>query len=144
MKKKLLLVLIFTLILSSGISFAAPSNWAIQEVEKAIELNLVPQILLKDYQENISREEFSEMVLNLYEALSKKQAMPSPLNTFKDTKNSRILKVHNLGIVKGRREGIFDPNATITREESAVMYFRMLKIIDDRVKIGRASCRERV
>lgn len=71
MKKKLLLVLIFTLILSSGISFAAPSNWAIQEVEKAIELNLVPQILLKDYQENISREEFSEMVLNLYEALSK-------------------------------------------------------------------------
>lgn len=136
MKKKLLLVLIFTLILSSGISFAAPSNWAIQEVEKAIELNLVPQILLKDYQENISREEFSEMVLNLYEALSKKQAMPSPLNTFKDTKNSRILKVHNLGIVKGRREGIFDPNSTITREEIAVMYFRMLKIIDDRVVFG--------
>ena len=136
MKKILSLLLILTLILYSGLSFASPSNWAIQEIEKANKLNIVPQNLLKDYQKNITREEFSEMVLNLYESLSNKQAIPSSSNTFKDTSNSKILKVHDLGIVKGRGEGIFDPDESITREEIAVMYFRMLKVIDERLTVG--------
>ncbi len=136
MKKILLLFLILTLLLYSALSFAAPSNWAIQEIEKANELNIVPQNLFKDYQENITREEFSEMILNLYESLSNKQAIASSINVFKDTNNLKILKVYNLGIVKGREEGIFDPDESITREEIAVMYFRMLKVIDERVAVG--------
>jgi hypothetical protein len=136
MKKILSLVLILAITLTSGVGFAAPSDWAIAEVENAVKLNLVPQNLLKDYQKDITREEFSEMVLKLYESLSNETAIPSLTNTFVDTKNPNILKVHKLGIVKGLGEGVFAPNKLITRQEIAVMYFRMLKAVDELVVLG--------
>ncbi|MDY0236236.1 MAG: trypsin-like peptidase domain-containing protein [Gudongella sp.] len=135
MKKTLSLLVILSIILSSGVSFATPSNWAIQEVAEAKELSIVPENLLNNYQENITREEFSELVINLYESLSNKIAIPSPINTFKDTTSSKILKAHKLGIVEGRGDGIFAPSESITREEIAVMYFRMIEAIDNRVII---------
>lgn len=136
MKKILSLVLIVAVILSSGVTYASPSDWAIGEVNNAKRLNLVPEDLLKDYQKNITREEFSEMVLMLYESLSNKVAIPSSINTFEDTKNPKVLKVHKLGIVKGRGEGVFAPNESITREEIAVMFYRTLEAIDERLVSG--------
>ncbi len=105
--KKVLLSLVFVLCFSLTASFAAPSNWAEADVKLAQELNLSTDKLMTDYQKNITREEFSE-----------------------------ILKAYNLGIVSGMGGGLFAPNDTITREQIAVMYYRTLQSIDPNLVLG--------
>ncbi len=139
MKKILSIILMLLLIISSTPSLGAPSDWAKAEVESASKLNLVPRDLEKDYQKSITREEFSSLVLKLYESLSNKVIVGSSLNTFTDTKNYDVLKVHKLGIVEGRGGGIFAPRDLISREEIAVMYFRMLKAIEPSLVSGSLS-----
>lgn len=137
MKRTISLFLVLILVLSSTISLASPSDWAVGEVNKAKEIKLVQENLLKNYQKNITREEFSEMVILLYKSLSNKEVLPSSLDTFKDSKNINILAAHKLGIVEGRGNEIFDPTGYITREEISVMYFRMLKSIDSQIIVGK-------
>jgi len=124
MRKILFLLLIFTVVIGSSQAFAAPSNWAVSEVESARENNLVPVNLLNDYQTQITREEFSEMAVMLYEALSGEIARNQFQNPFTDTSNPEVLKAYDLGIVKGFGDGTFRPDRTITREEIAALLFR--------------------
>jgi hypothetical protein len=134
--KKVLLSLVFVLCFSLTASFAAPSNWAEADVKLAQELNLSTDQLMTDYQKNITREEFSEMIVLLYESLSGKKAELAGVSPFSDTQNSEILKAYNLGIVSGMGGGLFAPNDTITREQIAVMYYRTLQTIDPNLVLG--------
>ena len=136
MRKRYIFLVVLIIALNSTISFAAPSKWAIKEISLGQELNLIPENLLDNYQNSITREEFSEMIIKLYEAISGKIAKPSNLNPFSDTKNLEILKVYDLGIVEGVGQGKFAPNNTITREQIAVMYYRTLEAIDNSLLRG--------
>ena len=136
MRKILFLLLIFTLVIGSSQAFAAPSNWAVSEVESARENNLVPVNLLNDYQTQITREEFSEMAVMLYEALSGEIARNQSQNPFTDTSNPEVLKAYDLGIVKGFGDGTFRPDRTITREEIAALLFRTLEKVDSTITQG--------
>ena len=136
MRKILFLLLIFTLVIGSSQAFAAPSNWAVSEVESARENNLVPVNLLNDYQTQITREEFSEMAVMLYEALSGEIARNQSQNPFTDTSNPEVLKAYDLGIVKGFGDGTFRPDRTITREEIAALLFRTLEKVDSTITKG--------
>ena len=136
MRKILFLLLIFTVVIGSSQAFAAPSNWAVSEVESARENNLVPVNLLNDYQTQITREEFSEMAVMLYEALSGEIARNQSQNPFTDTSNPEVLKAYDLGIVKGFGDGTFRPDRTITREEIAALLFRTLEKVDSTITKG--------
>jgi hypothetical protein len=136
MRKILFLLLIFTVLIGSNQAFAAPSNWAVSEVESARENNLVPVNLLNDYQTQITREEFSEMAVMLYEALSGEIARNQSQNPFTDTSNPEVLKAYDLGIVKGFGDGTFRPDRTITREEIAALLFRTLEKVDSTITQG--------
>ena len=136
MRKILFLLLIFTVLIGSNQAFAAPSNWAVSEVESARENNLVPVNLLNDYQTQITREEFSEMAVMLYEALSGEIARNQSQNPFTDTSNPEVLKAYDLGIVKGFGDGTFRPDRTITREEIAALLFRTLEKVDSKITQG--------
>lgn len=104
---------------------STPSSWAVEEVNAAIDANLVTDSVKNDYQANITREQFCEMVVKAYEKISGEDTEKG-LMSFNDTNNSEILKAANLGIVSGYGNGIFGPNDLITREQIATMLVRMI------------------
>lgn len=105
------------------------SQWAVDGVKRAMEVNLPQNQLLSDFQKNITREEFCEMAVRLYDLLSGEKAELPSTNVFKDTSNPSVLKAHALGIIKGVGEGRFAPEERITRQEIAVMYERLLNAL---------------
>lgn len=82
----------------------------------------------------ITRAEFSRMLLGLITDTSSSAAE----NPFTDVSSSDwyydyVMKAYKSGIVSGNGEGIFAPNASVTREEMAVMASRVYKQIKDSV-----------
>jgi len=107
---------------------SSASSWAIPEIERAIENNLTVDSILNSFQNNITRQEFCEISVKLYEKLTGKTAVPVSLNPFTDTDNAEVLKAYNLGIVKGVSSDWFAPELSISRQEICVMLLRALKV----------------
>ncbi|MGE5614977.1 MAG: S-layer homology domain-containing protein [Bacillota bacterium] len=121
---------------SNIIEFGAPawgkaSSWAAPELKKAVEYGLIPDILKgADMTKPITREEFCELALLLYEKTTGKTSAPASPNPFTDTKNPQILKAFALGITKGTSATTFSPGNTITRQECATMLYRTIRLIN--------------
>lgn len=109
-----------------------PSNWAIPEINAAIDANIVPDHLQGNYRTNITREEFCNLAMALINANISSDEITFMLNTcgisyleakasFNDTYNGDVLTCYRLGIIAGRGNGVFDPNASITRNEAAII-----------------------
>jgi|GEM_PF-6455016 len=107
--------------------YTSASTWAKPEIEKAVAANLTVDKLLNNFTKPITREEFCEIVVKLYEATSGQTAVPVAVNPFADTTNTAVLKAYGLGIVKGVSDTAFAPGSQITRQEIAVMFMRELK-----------------
>lgn len=114
-----------------------PSPWAKEEVKNAILEELVPASLQEGYRGEISRKEFCKLIMRMLcqkngvdnsKQLLKKLGL-STKDIFKDTNDIDVLSANVLGIVDGRGDGKFDPNAGITRQEAAVMLSRAANII---------------
>lgn len=107
------------------------SSWAEPELKKAAEAGLIPEILMGvDMTKPITREEFAELAVLLYEKTTNKVATPVSPNPFKDTDNQQILKAYALGITQGTSNTEFSPNVLINREQTATMLFRTIKAIE--------------
>ncbi len=101
------------------------SDWAVSELEKAENLNLIPEILKNsDFTQKVTREEFAEISVKLYESLSQKTADEVSDNPFSDTQNPEILKAYALGITNGTTENTFSPASFLTREQASTMLAR--------------------
>lgn len=132
MKRILSLLFTITIILNLAVvasaddpSWQKASDWAISELEKAKSLDLIPQILNDaDLTQKVTREEFAEVSVKLYESLSGKSAEEATENPFSDTKNPQILKAYNLGITNGVTATTFAPSETLTREQASTMLAR--------------------
>jgi len=130
-------VMALIIVLTANITYAdsvlvqndgnVPSSWAKAEIDKAKEIGIVPERILGDYGSSITREEFSEVAVSLYEALSGKKAVLQGDNPFTDTQNVKVIIANDLGIVKGIGDGRFAPELMITRQEISVMLYRTLK-----------------
>lgn len=104
------------------------SKWAATELEEADGLELIPEILKgKDLTKPITREEFAELAVLLFEKTTGVASTPIEPNPFTDTMNPQILKAANLGITKGTSPTEFSPLVLINREQCATMLFRALK-----------------
>lgn len=113
------------------------SGWAYEEVTAAIEEDLVPTYLQCLYLNSIKREEFCDLVLQAIteildmetEDLVKEKTGRDLFSweqeyPFRDTSSSNAVAAYALGIVGGRDDRVFDPYATITREEAAAFLSR--------------------
>ncbi|HCS10952.1 MAG TPA: hypothetical protein DIV40_05795 [Clostridiales bacterium] len=106
-----------------------PSSWAVDEVSKAIESNLVPFEYQAAFTFNIKRYEFCSIIVEFLEEyydtsreeIIKDKNIDVTYQAFVDGINEDIAICLHLGIVKGRGNGIFDGDSEITREEAAVM-----------------------
>lgn len=104
-----------------------PSAWAEDGVNKAKEMELLPQRIQGDYRNIITREELSELVVNLYEVLIRQEVTLPETSPFTDTQNRKVAMASQLGIVNGKGNGIFAPYEGITREQLSVMFYRTLQ-----------------
>lgn len=128
-------------------------SWAYAEVTAAIEEDLVPTYLQNLYLNNINRDEFCDLTIQALEEVLDQDIEDIVLKQtgkdlyawideypFKDTTNSNAIAAYALGIVSGRGNGVFDPYATITRQEAAAFLMRSAKVLGmDTSKVESAS-----
>ncbi len=106
------------------------SAWATEELERADELGLIPEVLVgADLTQPITRAEFAAVAVKAYEALANGEAIPAVNNPFTDTSDVEVLKAYNIGAVNGISATTFDPNALLNREQAAAMLTRVFKKI---------------
>ncbi|MDD4494261.1 MAG: S-layer homology domain-containing protein [Eubacteriales bacterium] len=116
--------------IGSGSYYAKASDWAKPELDQANQLGLIPEILIgADLTKPITREEFCELAVLLYEKVTGTTATPVSPNPFTDTTNPQILKAYALGITNGTSATTFSPKTLINREQCATMLFRAIKAI---------------
>ncbi len=116
--------------IGSGSFYSNASDWAKTELQKASDLGLIPGILIgSDMTKAITREEFCELAVLLYEKTVGKTAEAVSPNPFTDTKNLQVLKAYKIGITTGTSATTFSPNVLINREQCAAMLFRAIKAI---------------
>lgn len=118
------------------------SSWAIPELDKAADYGLIPDILKgADMRKLITREEFTELAVLLYEKSTGKTA-PSGTNPFIDTANPQILKAYHIGITAATSENTFSPNVLITREQCATMLYRAMQAINPKGNFSIAGVKD--
>lgn len=126
----LLIVLMLNITLLNSKCYASntPSNWAKEEVQGAINLNLVPTNIQNNYQSNISRTDFCDLAIRLIEVYSSNSIdnilKNNNVNEYKNPfieKNlsNNVIACYELGIVSGDDTNHFRPNDNITRQEAA-------------------------
>lgn len=146
MKKILMLFVIVAMLLSStsvlaaedeigGSSGDTPSGWAKEDVERAIELGIVPERLQSKYQDPITREEFAELIVETIFAREVKFGF-NPIYSwtkemvlervtldfeFVDADQDHVKLAFILGSIDGISDTHFAPDRHITRQEAAVM-----------------------
>lgn len=106
------------------------SPWALVEIKEALDYGIVPDSVKDDYTKNITREEFAELAVKVFETYEGTQATPISPNPFTDSSNSSVLKAYKLGIVNGISATTFAPKNLTTREEIAAMLYRTIKAIE--------------
>ncbi|MGM9552625.1 MAG: S-layer homology domain-containing protein [Clostridia bacterium] len=114
---------------------STPSTWAEAEVARAINSGLVTDSVKVNYQRNITREQFCELVVKLYERTTGKTVSKED-NRFNDTNNPEILKAYNLGIVNGVSKTKFAPYNLVTRQEICAMLVRAVDAMYPNVDIN--------
>ncbi len=104
------------------------SDWAKEELTKAEELKLIPESFYDtDFRENIDREEFTEVVMALYENVTNTKYEVKEDAPFDDTESIAVASAYELGFVNGTGDAKFSPFGLLTREQSAAMLTRVYK-----------------
>ena len=114
---------------SAAFASDTPSSWAAGTVNSAISYGLVPEEVQGRYQDNITREEFAELldeVCNDYSGgkmtfIHWKNYNGIEENPFTDTQNFAVKRMYCAGIMSGIDDGKFGPNELLTREQAATM-----------------------
>ncbi len=113
---------------TSAITVPAPSDWAKESIDIANSVGITYKTQPYYYHNNITREEFCEMIYNLVVLVSPDIEYFIP-DSFTDTKNEKVLKLNSLGIINGKTATEFAPNDYLTREEAATIIIRMVNKI---------------
>lgn len=106
-----------------------PSKWSEESINKAVENGIVPKKLQSKYTLNITREEFCELAMETYSAITG-YTIDEISSPFTDTYNKYISHANKLGIVAGTGDEKFSPYNNITRQEAAVMLNNLAKILN--------------
>ena len=102
------------------------SPWAITELNKALELELITNEIKYNMGENITREDFAGVIVGMYER-AKGEPVPYSDFSFIDTDKVEVLKAAKLGIVIGNGYRQFQPKEFITRQDICTMIIEKLK-----------------
>lgn len=105
------------------------SDWAIEGLIKAVNLEIIPNYeMLKEPKRNITREEFAEIIMDVFYNLGGKK--PQNPMMFSDTNNITLAEASEIGIISGVGNNKFAPERNITREEMAVIFERLMNKLE--------------
>lgn len=108
---------------STTIQTASP--WAVSILEESIQQGIkTEKMITTDFSANATREEFSELVIAMYEKFG--NYANNENNPFDDTNNMSVVKAYNAGIISGTGNRTFSPQDSITREQLCVMITKTL------------------
>ena len=108
------------------------SDWAKGEIALSYAAGIMPQRIAGDYQTDITREEFCEMVVNMLPA----ELEGTRTATFSDCQNEAVSYAYSVGVVNGMSDTTFAPNEKATREEMAAMLHRAFVLIAPDAKLN--------
>lgn len=111
-------------------AYRGASDWALEELDQAVEYGFITEKTKDDVGGFITREEFAELAVQMYELYAGEQAEAAPVTTFTDTENPEVLKAHALGIVVGIGNNKFAPDVLINREQMAAMLYRSVETLN--------------
>jgi len=121
-KKIILSVISLSAVLGTSAMAADLSGWAISDYQQANEAGLVSySVVANNLKDNITREEFCELVVNLYEKLTGEDMIEPDVAPFEDTNSMAVAQAYCYGMVSGTGEGRFTPDRLVTRQEMAKM-----------------------
>lgn len=109
--------------------FNNSSAWSLEELRAAGNNGLIPPTIKGDMKKDITREEYTEVIVRLYEKVERVHLVAGK-SPYKDTKNESVVIASRLGLVYGVGKDRFAPQAKITRQEMATILARFLKSID--------------
>lgn len=111
--------------------------WAYNEVTKAIREELLPEGQKHQYTQAVSRSDFAELLMQTLTRCTDKATAELPTETteittaalyeqnpFYDTNNPVVLSANRLGLIRGVSADSFAPDATIKRQDAAVLLYR--------------------
>lgn len=111
-------------------AWSEASSWATVELKKADDYGLIPDSLKgADMTRPITREEFAELAVKLYEKTTGTAATAVSPNPFTDTTNLEILKAFKLGVTTGTSATTFAPKELTNREQVATMLSRAIRVM---------------
>ena len=103
------------------------SDWAAEDINRAILLNLVPQTLPSNYTQPATRAEFAALAVMMFETAVGGEIVARV--TFNDTSDVNVEKAAGIGVVTGVGGGNFAPYDILTREQAAVMLARLARAV---------------
>lgn len=111
---------------TAGVPYKNASSWAVPELDKAAGYGFITDKIRDKMNASITREEFAEIAIKLYEKCTGRQALYYDMSAFADTRNPEIFKAYNLKIVKGTDiyNRLFSPDWFTNREQIAAIMFR--------------------
>ena len=139
-----MLALTAAMLMPSAGALSDVSSWAQEGVAAAQNAGLAPSSLANSAASgSITRAEFCAVALNAYKAVSGKAVYVSGKKPFEDCSDPNVTAAYLLGIVKGRTNGNFDPDAKISREEMCTMLDNILAAADiEATEIAGDACIE--
>ncbi|MDA3845727.1 MAG: NlpC/P60 family protein [Vallitaleaceae bacterium] len=112
------------------------SPWAVTEIEAINELGAYTERLTSNYQANVTRAEFTELVVLTYKAITgNSPIIELAINPFVDTEDTYILEAVALGLINGTDATHFSPDMLVTREQMVTIYIRMTKLVETELGI---------
>lgn len=106
------------------------SSWAQEGVAAAQDAGLMPSSLAsRAANGEITRVEFCGIAINAYKAVSGKAVFASGKHPFRDCDDPNVVAAFELGLVSGRGDGVFDPDASIQRQDLCVMLYNVLDAV---------------
>lgn len=125
-------ITILSLILCISISAYASdlSDWAEESFNNMSSYGILSaDIVGKNMKENITREEFCSLLMNIYKCDKRIVLSEDDKTVFEDTDSEAVFEAYKVGIVSGKGNKTFEPESPITRQEMAVMLSRTLNLI---------------
>ncbi|PKM55073.1 MAG: hypothetical protein CVV00_05455 [Firmicutes bacterium HGW-Firmicutes-5] len=127
----ILLLLVMTTTIAFG-NEALPSNWAKDEVDEAMTHGLIHESLREGYKGPIRRYEYVLLALSIVEKTGRDIELESEY-AFSDILGhpyeQEILKAYSFKIIDGYGNGLFKPDAYITRQEVASLVYKLMKAL---------------
>lgn len=109
------------------------SGWAEKSVIRMDQLGLIPEnVRLQSMTGTISRADLCRMAMRSYKLLTglTDEDLGQSEDVFTDTDDIDIINAYALGIINGRGNGIFDPDAPITRQDFFTISANFLRALD--------------